>query len=120
MNIEQFRDYCLSKKHVTEHFPFDDDVLVFKVLNKMFALASLKKWEEGDPFINLKCNPDYAQELREEFESIKPGWHMNKNLWNSAYIHEGELKTKFIFELIDHSYNMVLKGIPKKIKDNLK
>ncbi len=120
MNIEQLRDYCLSKKHVTEHFPFDEDVLVFKVLNKMFVLTSLKKWESGDSFINLKCNPDYAQELREEFESIKPGWHMNKKLWNSVYIHKGDLKPKFILELIDHSYNMVLKGIPKKIKDNLK
>jgi predicted DNA-binding protein (MmcQ/YjbR family) len=73
MNIEDYRDYSIAKKEVTEHFPFDDDVLVFKVCNKMFALASLSKWEKGEAFINLKCNPEYAQELRAEFESIKPG-----------------------------------------------
>ncbi|MBN4070602.1 MmcQ/YjbR family DNA-binding protein [Olleya sp. AH-315-F22] len=120
MNIEQLRDYCLSKKGVTDGFPFDEDVLVFKVLNKMFLLTSLKNWEEGIQFLNLKCNEDYAQELREEYESIEPGWHMSKKLWNSVYIYKGELKTQFIFELIDHSYDMVLKTLPKKVRDNLK
>ena len=120
MNIDQLRDYCLEKKHVTEHFPFDEDVLVFKVLNKMFALSSLKKWEEGNPFINLKCDPDYAIELRAEFESIKPGYHMNKNLWNSVYVNKGDLQPKLIFKLIDHSYEMILKTIPKKVRDKLK
>ena len=119
MNIEQYRDYCLSKKAVTEHFPFDEDTLVFKVLGKMFALSSLKCWEKGEGFINLKCDPDYAQELRSEYNSIKPGYHMHKRLWNSVYIQTGELSSKFIMELIDHSYNMVVKGLPKKLRDSL-
>jgi predicted DNA-binding protein (MmcQ/YjbR family) len=119
MNIEQYRDYCLSKKAVTEHFPFDEDTLVFKVLGKMFALSSLKRWENGEGFINLKCDPDYAQELRSDYDSIKPGYHMHKRLWNSVYIQTGELSPKFIMELIDHSYNMVVKGLPKKLRDSL-
>lgn len=119
MNIEQFRDYCLNKKATTEHFPFDNDVLVFKVLNKMFALASLKKWESGDGYINLKCDPDYALELRESFESIQPGYHMNKQQWNSVYIHRGDLQPKFILELIDHSYDMIVKGMTKKMRESL-
>ena len=86
----------------------------------MFALASLKKWEEGNGFINLKCNPDYAQELRAEYESIKPGYHMHKQQWNSVYIHTGELPVKLILELINHSYDMVVKGLPKKIRETLK
>jgi len=119
MNIEQYRDYCLSKKEVTEHFPFDNDTLVFKVLGKMFALASLKRWENGEAFINLKCDPEYAQELRAEYESIKPGYHMHKRLWNSVYIQSGELSTPFITTLIDHSYDMVVKGLPKKLRESI-
>ncbi|MFK7833629.1 MAG: MmcQ/YjbR family DNA-binding protein [Winogradskyella sp.] len=119
MNIEDFRNYCLSKKKVTEHFPFDNDTLVFKVLGKMFALASLKKWEAGDGFINLKCDVDYAQQLRAEYASIKEGYHMHKQQWNSVYIHTGELSPKLITELIDHSYDMVVKGLPKKLRDSL-
>ncbi|WP_299366235.1 MmcQ/YjbR family DNA-binding protein [Winogradskyella sp.] len=119
MTIEDYRDYCIAKKEVTEHFPFDDDTLVFKVCNKMFALASLKRWEEGDAFINLKCDPEYAQELRAEFDSVKPGYHMHKQQWNSVYIHTGELPPKLILELIDHSYDMVVKGLPKKVREQL-
>ena len=119
MNIEQLRDYCLSKNGVTEDFPFDKDVLVFKVLGKMFLLTSLKNWEEGIQFLNLKCDEDYAQELRSEYESIEPGWHMSKKLWNSVYIYKGELQPQFILKLIDHSYDMVIKGMPKKLRDKL-
>ncbi len=119
MNIEDYRDYCMDKKEVTEHFPFDNDALVFKVLGKMFALASLKKWENGEAFINLKCDPEYAQELRAEYDSVKPGYHMHKLQWNSVYIHTGELSPKLILELIDHSYEMVVKGLPKKLRETL-
>ncbi|WP_405575284.1 MmcQ/YjbR family DNA-binding protein [Winogradskyella sp. Asnod2-B02-A] len=119
MNIEDYRNYCLSKKEVTEHFPFDEDTLVFKVLGKMFALASLKRWENGEAFINLKCDPEYAQELRAEYDSVKPGYHMHKKLWNSVYINSGELSPKLIRELIDHSYDMVVKGLPKKLRDSI-
>ncbi len=116
MNIEDYRNYCLRKKAVTEHFPFDQDTLVFKVLGKMFALASLKKWEAGDGFINLKCDPEYAQELRADYDSIKPGYHMHKQQWNSVYIQTGEVPTTLICKLIDHSYDMVVKGMTKKMR----
>lgn len=117
MNIEDYRTYCLTKKAVTEHFPFDDDVLVFKVAGKMFALASLSQWEKGEAYINLKCDPDYAEELRAEYESIQPGYHMHKKLWNSVYIHSGELSQQLINQLIDHSYELVVKSLPKKLRD---
>lgn len=119
MNIEQYRTYCLSKKGVTEHFPFDDDVLVFKVGGKMFALASLSQWEKGEGYINLKCDPDYAEELRTEYNSIQPGYHMHKKMWNSVYIHSGELSPKFILKLIDHSYQLILQSLPKKLRKSL-
>ncbi|MBR9844809.1 MAG: MmcQ/YjbR family DNA-binding protein [Algicola sp.] len=119
MNIEDYRNYCLKKKAVTEHFPFDNDTLVFKVLGKMFALASLKRWEAGEGFINLKCDPEYAQELRSEYDSIKPGYHMHKQQWNSVYIHTGELPNALILKLIDHSYDMVVKGMTKKMRASL-
>lgn len=120
MNIEAYRNYCLNKKGVTEHFPFNEDALVFKVLGKMFALTSLKRWEEGDAFINLKCDPEYAQELRADYNSIQPGYHMHKKQWNSVYIQKGELTPKLITNLIDHSYKMVVKGLPKKLQETLK
>lgn len=120
MNIEDYRNYCMRKKGVTEHFPFDDDVLVFKVCNKMFALASISKWEMGEGFVNLKCNPDYAEELRAEYDGITPGYHMHKKLWNSVKIHDTDLPTKLILKLIDHSYDEVVKGLPKKDREKLK
>lgn len=109
----------MGKKAVTEHFPFDNDTLVFKVCNKMFALASLKRWENGEAFINLKCDPEYAQELRADYDSIKPGYHMHKQQWNSVYVHTGELPPQLITKLIDHSYEMVVKKLPKKLRDSL-
>lgn len=119
MNIEQLRTYCLQKKGVTEDFPFDQDTLVFKVLGKMFALFPLEKWEQGEGSVNLKCDPDYAEELRAEYESITAGWHMSKKHWNSVYVFKGELQPKFICELIDHSYDMVVKGMTKKMRQEL-
>ncbi|KJD31067.1 MmcQ-like protein [Tamlana nanhaiensis] len=119
MNIEDYRNYCLSKKAVTEHFPFDEDTLVFKVLGKMFALSSLRGWEAGTPSVNLKCDPDYALELRGEYEAIFPGFHMSKKHWNTVNLHSNELQPNFIKELIDHSYNMVVRGMPKKLQAQL-
>lgn len=119
MNIEQLRDYCLKKKGTTEDFPFNEDALVFKVLGKMFVLTSLSKWEHGKASINLKADPDYAQELRAEYASIRPGFHMSKKHWNTIDIYKGELQAAFIFQLIDHSYDMVLKGMSKKMRDSL-
>ena len=119
MNIEQLRDYCLSKKGVTEAFPFDETTLVFKVSGKMFALTSLKVWEEGTPSINLKCDPDYAQELRATYESIQPGYHMNKKHWNTVQLNQEALNPNFIIKLINHSYDAVVKSLPQKVREHI-
>jgi predicted DNA-binding protein (MmcQ/YjbR family) len=115
MNLETYYDYCLSKKGVTEHFPFDEETLVFKVGGKMFALSSLIEWEKGNPSVNLKCNPEYAEELRAEYDDIKPGWHMSKIHWNTIKINR-EVPDSLIKELIDHSYDLVFKSLTKKIQ----
>jgi predicted DNA-binding protein (MmcQ/YjbR family) len=115
MNLETFYEYCLSKKGVTEHFPFDEETLVFKVGGKMFALSSLNEWEKGNPSVNLKCNPEYAEELRAEYEDIKPGWHMSKIHWNTVEINR-EVSDSLINELIDHSYELVFKSLTKKMQ----
>ena len=119
MNIEQLRDYCLSKSQVTEDFPFDEETLVFKVAGKLFLLTSLKRWESGEPAINLKFDPEYAIELRSEYETINPGFHMNKKHWNTVTLSNGELTPQFIKSLIDHSYKMVVKSMPKKVRDTI-
>lgn len=112
MDIEAFRNYCLKKMHVTESFPFDNDTLVFKVAGKMFALASLEKHPLT---VNLKCDPEKALELREQFDEIKPGYHMNKQHWNTVIV-EGKLSYNFICELIDNSYNLIIQSLSKKQK----
>jgi predicted DNA-binding protein (MmcQ/YjbR family) len=104
MNIEILREYCISKKNVTESFPFDEDTLVFKTAGRIFALVNL----EGDLTINLKCNPARAIELRERYSSVIPGYHMNKKHWNTIYI-DGSVPDKEIFSWVDHSYDLVLK-----------
>jgi predicted DNA-binding protein (MmcQ/YjbR family) len=115
MNIQQLYEFCLSKKGVTEHFPFDEDTLVFKVGGKMFALSSLKDWEKGTPSINLKCNPEKALELRAEYEAIIPGWHMSKIHWNTVAFNS-DVSDKMICELINHSYELVLSSLSKKMQ----
>ncbi len=112
MNIEYVREYCLSKKGTSESFPFDESTLVFKVLDKMFALAGLDRIPMQ---INLKCDPEYALELRDEYEDIIGGYHMSKKHWNTVVI-EGDLEDKFILELIDHSYDLVVNAFSKKKK----
>lgn len=85
----------------------------------MFALASLKRWERGEAAINLKADPEYTDELRANYNSIRPGYHMSKKHWNTLYLHEGELQFQLIKALIDHSYEMVIKGMTKKIRETL-
>lgn len=109
MNIEQIREYCLKKKGVTEDLPFDEETLVFKVMGKMFLLVSLEKVPLQ---INLKCDPEKAVELREQFESVQPGYHMNKKHWNTVTI-DGSIPKKELFEWIDNSYNLVVSGLKK-------
>lgn len=116
MNIQQFYEYCLSKKGVTEHFPFDDDALVFKVGGKMFCLTSLSDWEKGTPSLNLKCNPDRAAELRAEYEAINPGYHMSKKHWNTVNFNR-DVSDKMMRELIDHSYELVFNSLTQKLRD---
>jgi predicted DNA-binding protein (MmcQ/YjbR family) len=118
MNLEIYYEYCLSKKGVTEHFPFDEDTLVFKVGGKIFALSSLSQWEKGTPKINLKCDPERAQELRAEYDAIQPGFHMNKMHWNTIAVNS-DVQDAFCKELIDHSYELVFKSLTKKMQSEL-
>lgn len=112
MNIEEVQNYCLKKPAVTEEMPFGPDVLVFKVAGKVFLLCPL---DDVEFKINLKCDPDYAEELREKYQEIVPGWHMNKKHWNTVFL-IGSLSNQFIKELIDHSYSMVVKSMSKKLR----
>lgn len=118
MNIQQYFEFCLAKKGVTEHFPFDEDTLVFKVGGKMFALSSLSEWEKGNPSVNLKCDPERAEELRAEFDDIKPGYHMSKVHWNTVAVN-GDVSDKFLCELIDHSYDLIFKSLTKKLQNEI-
>jgi predicted DNA-binding protein (MmcQ/YjbR family) len=114
MNIEEFREYCMTKPGVTEEFPFDETTLVFKVMGKMFALTNL----DGDWSLALKCNPERAIELREQFPVIRPGYHMSKVHWNTVMM-DGSLSQKLILELIDHSYQLVVEKLPKRMRESL-
>ena len=114
MNIESYRDYCLLKPGVTEGFPFDENTLVFKVQNKMFALTDIETFD----YINLKCDPDRSIELRESNPGVKPGYHMNKAQWNSVYT-DGYVSDQLILELIDHSYELIVASLPKKLREAL-
>lgn len=108
MNAEDIRSYCTALKHVEESFPFNEFSLVFKVAGKMFALLDLK----GELRMNLKCDPDRAQELREQYPAIQPGYHMNKKHWNTIYF-DATLSKPFIEQMIDHSYDLVVSNLPK-------
>lgn len=119
MNIEQLQEYCLKKKATTEEFPFDENTLVFKVLGKIFVMVPLDKWDIGEASVTLKCDPDYTIELREQYESIYAGPYVSNKHWNTIAIFKGELKPQFILELINHSYDMVVKGMTRKMRDQL-
>ena len=118
MNLEIYYEYCLSKKGVTEHFPFDQDTLVFKVGGKMFALSSLIEWEKGEPSVNVKCDPDYALELRAQYSDIQPAFHMSKIHWNTIAINN-EVSDKLVKELIDDSYKLIFKSLTKKLQSEI-
>lgn len=109
MNIESFREYCLSKPKATEGTPFGPDNIVFKVGGKMFALAAL---DEVPPATNLKCNPDLALELRDRYEQVRPGYHMNKKHWNTVVL-DGVIPEREVRKMIDHSYDLVARSLPK-------
>lgn len=109
MNIEAYRDFCLALPFTTEGFPFDEKVLVFKVKNKMFALADVDNFES----INLKCDPDKAIQLREEYSAVKPGYHMSKKHWNTIEL-DGSYTDAQLQEWIMDSYRLVVASLPKK------
>lgn len=109
MNIESFREYCLKKPAAIETTPFGPDNIVFKVEGKMFALAAL---DEVPPAVNLKCNPDLALELRDRYEQVRPGYHMNKKHWNTVEL-DGVIPEREIKKMIDHSYDLVVQSLPK-------
>ena len=114
MNIEDIRLWCLAKKGVTEEFPFDEVTLVYKVKGKIFLLADL----EGELYINVKCDPEKAIELRERYSCVQPGYHMNKKYWNTVNI-DGSVSDKLIKEWIDHSYEETVKKLTRLQKEEL-
>lgn len=115
MTLADFCAYCLSLPQAEETTPFGPDVLVYKVAGKMFALTSP---DEYPPTANLKCDPERAIELRDRYEDIRPGYHMNKRHWNTLTL-ESSLPTQLVQELIDHSYRLVVASLPKKVRETL-
>jgi predicted DNA-binding protein (MmcQ/YjbR family) len=113
MTPETLREFCLSLKSVTESFPFDEDTLVFKVMGKMFLLMSLE-----ERTVNVKCDPEKAIALREEFSSVIPGYHMNKKYWNTVLL-DGTVPDKLIREWIVESYGLVVANLPQKLRKSL-
>lgn len=112
MNIEEVRECCLSLPQVTEDFPFDETTLVFRIEGKIFAMVDLENTE----WFVLKCEPEYALDLREKYPEISGAWHMNKKYWNQLNLF-GTLSDMLIQDLIRHSYNEVIKKLPKKIRE---
>lgn len=114
MNIEEYRNHCLAKAGVTEEFPFNETALVFKVAGKMFALIDVEKFE----VISLKCDPDRGAELREQYSGINYAYHFNKKHWIGVAT-DGSVTDDLMYELIDHSYELVVNKLPKKLKEEL-
>lgn len=115
MNVEEIREYCLSLKAVTEGFPFGETTLVFKVMGKMFCLCGL---ENQPASCNVKCDPEKAIELREEYEGVNPGYHMNKQHWNTI-VFDGSFSDELGRQWILDSYDLIVAGLPKKLKTDL-
>jgi predicted DNA-binding protein (MmcQ/YjbR family) len=115
MDVEAIRIYCLDKKAVTESFPFGENTLVFKVLGKVFLLLAL---DRRPLQFNVKCDPERAEELREQYASVIPAFHMNKKHWNTIIL-DGYINSRLIREWIDDSYMLVVKSLPLKNKKSL-
>ena len=112
MHLDDLRTYCLDKPGVVEDLPFGPDTLVFKVGGKIFALAGL---ERMPPSVNLKCDPERAVELREHYDAVAPGWHMNKTHWNTVGL-RGDVPSEVLRELVDHSYALVRASLPRRVQ----
>ena len=115
MDVESFRNYCLGKPAATEGTPFGPDDIVFKVEGKMFAIAALM---EVPPRVNLKCDPDRALELRDRYEQVQPGYHMNKRHWKTVVL-DGVIPAAEMRKMIDHSYDLIVQSLPKKRRPKL-
>ncbi|HRE57775.1 MAG TPA: MmcQ/YjbR family DNA-binding protein [Candidatus Kapabacteria bacterium] len=115
MNYDIIREYCLQKKATTFDFPFDEEVMACRVAGKIFVLMSIFQFPVS---INVKCDPEKAIDLRERYDAVKPGYHMNKIHWNTV-ICDGSLTDAIIFSFIDHSYEMVVQSLPKKVRNQL-
>ncbi|SMG39246.1 Predicted DNA-binding protein, MmcQ/YjbR family [Marivirga sericea] len=114
MNIEDFRNFCIQKYGVTEELPFDENTLAFKVMGKIFALIDVELFQS----VNLKCDPNEAVKLRERFEAVKPGYHMNKKHWNTINF-DGSLADREIFHWVNHSYDLVVSKLPKRLREEV-
>lgn len=114
MNLESFRKHCLSKKGVTEEFPFGEETLVYKVMGKMFALTDIENFES----VNLKVDPEVGEELREKYAAVQPGYHMNKKHWITVLM-DGTIPDKMILKWVDNSYDLVASGLTKSQKSAL-
>ena len=114
MDAEQLRTYCLSKNEAVETFPFGEDVRVFKVRGKVFALIPVS----SSTSISLKCEPTWAQILRRSYQAVTPGYHLNKEHWNTVEC-DGSIPDEEILGMVDHSYDRVVKSFPRKIRESL-
>lgn len=114
MNITFFREYCLSKQGTSEDTPFDENTLCFKLADKIFAIIDIDLFES----VNLKCDPERAIELREEYEGIVPGYHMNKKHWNTVSF-DGSVPDQVILDLVDHSYDLIFRSLPKIKRESI-
>jgi len=115
MTLEYLRDYCLALPHVTEDTPFNPTTLCFRIGGKIFALVDIEVFD----YVNLRCDPERAVELREQYAGITPGYHMNKRLWNSVSV-SGNVPDILILELARHSYELIYASLPKRVREELK
>ncbi|MCS5490339.1 MmcQ/YjbR family DNA-binding protein [Algoriphagus limi] len=115
MTLTYLRDYCLSKTGTSEDTPFDANTLCFRVGGKIFGITDIENFD----FINLKCDPEKSEELRERYPGITPGYHMNKKWWNSVSV-QGNVPDKLILDLVDHSYELIFDSLPKKIQAEIR
>lgn len=115
MDLDTLREYCLAKPATEETLPFGPDALVFKVAGKMFLLIAL---DEEPLRFNAKCDPEQAEELRERYPCVQPGYHMNKKHWNTITI-DGSVSSAILKQWIDHSYDLVVKSLPAKVREEL-
>ena len=114
MNIEELRDYCLSLPFVEEKFPFDQETIAFYIGGKIFCLANITEFKK----LNVKCNPEIALELRETYQAVLPGYHMNKKHWNTIMVNE-DVNDNLIKTWIKDSYQLVIQTLPKSIRQNI-